>query len=121
MGLEDVVPGVREALDAYDQEEKQSTKIPAVYALFNVETSETLYVGETANLFQRITDHHLGPNEGDLRRRIENDSELDMEVQDGEMWGNTELKWMKVEGGRAKRRRIERAIENRLEPRYPSD
>lgn len=77
-------------------------------------------MGETGNLFQRITDHHTGAHDGDLRHRIETDSEVNVETESGALWEYTEVRWIRVEGGTIKRKRIEQAVEDELNPRYPS-
>jgi hypothetical protein len=121
MGLEDLTPDAKEAVDAFEQKNRIPTKEPAVYVLYFSETGEPLYVGQTKNLFQRITDHHLGYHGGDLRSRIENDDNISIDTAEGEMWENTELKWVEVEGGERQRRLVENFIENRLNPRYASN
>lgn len=121
MGIDDFLPDVSEGVERFEEREKEPTKKPAVYALYLKETGEPLYVGQTKNLYQRINDHHHPYNDGDLRKRIENDPELDIETGGGELWEQTDIRWIRVSGGQKKRERIERAIERRIGPRYASD
>lgn len=121
MGIEDVIPDVREAIERFESEETEPTKKSAVYVLYHSETQDPMYVGQTENLYQRINDHHHPYNDTDLRKRIEDDPELDIETKGGDLWNQTEIRWIDVDGDRYKRERIERALEERLDPYFSSE
>ncbi|MFA9516945.1 GIY-YIG nuclease family protein [Halopenitus sp. H-Gu1] len=124
MGLEDFHPDdVLEYADKLQDEPVEGTVHPGVYVIYDGISGEPLYVGETKNVYQRLYDHHcrLKQESKTIRELVEDDSKLERETEQGRMWEWTEWSWVNIEEDKTKRQNVERVVENRLKPRYPSD
>ena len=113
---------VQEAAEELLAQEPDSTRHPGVYVIYDGESGEPLYVGEAKNVHQRLYDHHTRLRSGSntVREHVEADSELNRPTEGGQMWEWTEWSWIEVSGSRTVRKQVERLVEMKLEPRYPS-
>lgn len=93
-----------------------------VYVIFDGNTGEPLYVGESKNVYQRLFDHHMELQSGSntVREHVNVDPELDRDTAQGAMWEWTQWAWIALPEDRTHRKEVERAVEAELEPRYAS-
>lgn len=102
-------------------QEPSPTKESVVYGIYDTKTGELLYVGQTSALIRRISDHFRSRRNTCLLGLVEDDENIDIEGgKTGNIWERTAIKYVEVSGDKARRERIERAIELELNPRYPS-
>lgn len=113
---------IQEIAEELSSKRPSSTRHPGVYIIYDGESNEPLYVGEAKNVYQRLFDHHMRLQSGSktVREHIEADPELDRSTEQGEMWDWTKWAWIEVTGSRTKRQQVERLVEMKVEPRYPS-
>lgn len=113
---------VQETAEELLSKQPSSTRYPGVYIIYDGKSTEPLYVGEAKNVYQRLFDHHMRLQSGSktVREHVESDPELDRSTENGEMWEWTEWAWIAVSGSRTKRQQVERLVELKVDPRYPS-
>lgn len=130
MSLDDVVSGaLEERLNHEDKrlirdfklQEPSPTKESVVYGIYDTKTGELLYVGQTSALIRRISDHFRSRRDTCILGLVEEDDGIDIEGgRDGNIWERTAIKYVEITGSKARRERIEEAIEAELQPRYSS-
>lgn len=100
------------------------TRRPGVYVIYNLDTGEALYVGETQTLMRRISDHFRRTDGKQLLGLVDEDDEIDITRgtsgrRDGNIWEKTAVKFIEIENA-SRRRKIEGILEKELDVRYPS-
>lgn len=112
------IESVKQGVETFRNQVRKPTRYPGVYAVFLKETGELIYVGESANVHQRMQDHILDSQ--NLRSRVQNDPQLDVPVGGGDFWDHLQWKWAHVPEPEL-RDELEDEIENLHYPRFPSD
>ena len=85
--VEEIVDRLINSKKYFFSELKPTTlpKCPGVYAIFNKDTGENLYVGRTKNLCQRLYNNHLmGPESNARLKKYLVDDENETEIEDME-------------------------------------
>lgn len=109
MGIEKVAfpDDTLELAEALVDKTPSDTRHAGVYVIYNGDTNEPLYVGESKNVYQRLFDHHqrLDSGSNTVREHVEEDEKLDKETEQGAMWEWTEWAWIPVTEGKRNVRR----------------
>lgn len=93
------------------------TKRAGVYCIYEAGTDNALYVGQSSNIWQRLS-NHFSNVEGGIYKRIKDDQDTEIELSS--LWEQTELRWVEIAGDEQPRRQAESAIEEHLDPKYRS-
>ena len=123
MSTPDASDDAQQLADKLIEKYPAKTRPSGVYIIYDSNTNEPLYVGESKNVYQRLFDHHMKLQSGSktVREHVVSDDDLNRETQQGAMWQWTEWAWIEVPGSRSKRKLVEQIVENELRPRYASD
>lgn len=122
--VEDLNDEDKRLIRKFKLQELTATNRGGVYAIYHKETGEALYVGQTHSLIRRISDHFRRTDGNQLLGLVDRDDDIDIERgtkkgRDGNIWEKTAVKLIEIESG-TRRRRIEKVLEDELDPRYPS-
>lgn len=118
---QDLTLGDQRLINEFVTQNPEPSGQSCVYGIVDQQTGELLYIGETKALMRRISDHFRTRSGSNLLHLVEQDDEIGIEGgRDGNIWQRTAVKYVEVTGAKARRRKIEQVLEEKLEPRYAS-